>query len=200
MKERRREEATVHRWIGWVALMAGVLASASAESRTLLILGAGFGSTGQESGPPGSLGVTVGVLRPLPHRQDAVGLEVTYQMLGLTARECEQFESVTPITVQLYEPVSIMPRQMAYLTIGGGVYVRHWGVPRGCDFIGYAVPGDSFREVTAESATAGGFNIGVGAKSRAPRGQTSFGIDLRYHGMYPRSYTSLWTAGVRLFF
>lgn len=182
-----------------ILLVAGVLASGPASSRTLVMLGTGFGIAPQDYGPPGSLGVTAGVLHPLPHGHTAVGLEVAYQMLGRAGHDCDRSQSVIPITLQLYEPVGITAHRLVYVTAGGGVYVRRWGMPSGCYYLAqHSHP--YVRYATDETATAGGFNIGLGAKSRAPRGEPAFGADLRYHGMYPRGYASLWTAGIRMFF
>ncbi len=181
--------------------LAAVLTGTTGSARTLVILGAGYGTTQEDNGfgPPGSLGLVVGVLHPLRETQQAVGVEASYQMLGISRDPCAQFQSVVPVTVQAYTPLSISSRQIAYATVGAGIYTRHWGVPRGCDYL-HDGGRDDFQQVDSQESTAGGFNLGLGVKSRAPRGATAIGVDARFHAMYARGYTGLWTAGARLFF
>ena len=188
----------MRRLVWCVLVVIGARASAPAAGRTLVMVGAGFGATQEESGPPGALGFVAGVLHPLPHSRDAIGVEVAYQMLGSASADCGRMESVVPITLQAYRPISIRRARMAYLTAGGGVYVRHWGTGSGCYYL--YDPSSHFRAPDGTTATSGGFNFGIGAKSRAPRGETAYGVDLRFHAMYPRGYTSMWTAGARLYF
>lgn len=193
----------MRQWMAAAAMAASVAMSAPATARTVVYTGAGFGATQEEFGAPGSIGFTVGAMRAIPLSREAIGVEVTYQRLGNAGYYPRQFQSVVPVTLQVFEPVGVQRDRMAYLTAGAGVYVRYFSMPylrniNVAHLDAMILPSGSDRYT--DTSTGAGFNLGVGLKSRVPRGDTAFGIDVRMHGMWPRGYTTLWTFGGRLYF
>ncbi len=181
------------------AFCLAVWCDPAAAARTIGFAGVGFGAP-DEGEPQGSVNFTAGVMRQLPGQREAIGLEVSYQDFG-DDHSWQSGQSVIPVTMQVYSPIGVNRHRMAYLTVGGGAYVWHHEYPVYTLFQPAVADGFAPGPYTmSDDHVSGGFNAGVGIKSRTRRGTPSVGVDLRYHGLWPHGYLGLWTAGARLYF
>jgi opacity protein-like surface antigen len=180
-------------------------ASVSHAARTAAFVGLGYGQFAEDGAPGGSVGVTVGVVHPLPQSNVAVGLEASWQGLGkdegyATDGETTVAAKVTysevPITGQIYLPLAARPASTFYAGAGAGAYIT-----RASAEVTASDNSGSFRISDSGTNTDFGFNAGLGV--RLARGEGTirgFGFDAKFHGILATDFTKMITAGGRLYF